>query len=255
MATLRLRLFRIFSSLALLLAATGFAPADDPDSPLDTRDVEIAVYVRRALMQDPELARLNLGVSVRYNHATVSGDIPSRELADQVLHIVENVKGVYQVKDAMRVVDDEKEKAVQELAAGLEKGFFLPDLFNAPEPPSQRPVEITTALPDPRAWEQPSAPVVVLLPPVPVTPAPTTRTPANTLSVPREEEKVDLAAMIERLKFAEERYRDVRVEISAGRVTLSGRVDSAEHLIDLGRAVSQLPGVGYVDLRGVEVAR
>jgi hypothetical protein len=253
MATLRSRLGKLLSSLAIVFAITGSAPAEDPVSPLDMRDVEIAVYVRRALMQDPEIARLNLGVSVRYNQATVSGNVPSRELADAVLRIVENVKGVYQVKDTMRIVEDVKEKAVQELAIGLEKGMFLPDLFNTPEPPSLRPMEITTALPDARVWEQPSTPVVILLPPVAVTPP--IRTPAITLSVPREEEKVDLAAMIEQLRFTEERYRDVRVEISAGRVTLSGRVSSTEHLIELGRAVSQLPGVGHVDLRGVEVAR
>jgi hypothetical protein len=259
MATLRVRVGRMLSSLAVLLAATGSSPADVLEAPLEMRDIEITVYVRRALMQDPDVSKLGLGVTVLYNQATVSGDVPSRELAERVLRIVESVKGVYQVKDAMRVVQDDAEKVTRDLAAGLGAGLFDVELFSSLElpQPTTGPQTVTTAQPDPKAWEQPSAPVAVLLPPVPVaeeTPAPT-RTPAITLSSPREEERVDLATLIERLRFAEERYHDLRVEVSAGRVTLSGRVANAEHLMELGRALSQLPGVRNVDLRGVQVGR
>lgn len=255
MATYQNRWIPLLCLTLALLSCVGPARAEVPESLLDLRDIEITVYVRRALMQDPDISRLNLGVTVQYNQATVSGRVPNREVAEQVLRIVENVKGVYQVKDALRVVSDESEKAARDIMKAVEGGVLESDLFASLEGLTEgAPQQVTTAHPDPKVWEQPTSPVVVLMPPVPVV-TPVVKTPAITLSMPREEEAVNLATLIERLRFAEERYRDIRVEVSAGRVTLSGKVESAEQLIELGRALSQLPGVRNVDLRGVQVGR
>jgi BON domain len=64
-----------------------------------------------------------------------------------------------------------------------------------------------------------------------------------------------LLAEVEQFRIADVRFREVRPEVSDGRVTLSGRVDDMETLIELGRAISRLPGVRHVDLRGVVIGR
>src|SRR5262245_36029087 len=106
----------------LVLLVTATALARPGDSPVDLRDVEITLHVRQALMQDRELGPLNLGVSVLYNQATLWGGVPNRELADRALRIVEDVRGVYQVKDDLRVVGNEKDQVLRQLAIGLAGG-------------------------------------------------------------------------------------------------------------------------------------
>jgi osmotically-inducible protein OsmY len=259
-------------SLLLALLIVTPALARPGDTPLDLRDVEISVHVRQALMHDPEVGPLNLGVSVLYNQATLWGRVPSRELADRALRIVEDVRGVYQVKDDLRVAGNEKELALRQLAIGLAGGGVDPDLLlsereedrqevSVPDPAQPRPQQVTTAQPDPKAWEsQERGPAVMLLPPVPVI-LPTARTPDVILPAPKEDADPDaassteLAAMVEHVRAADPRFADVRAEISNGRVTLSGSVASAEDLIELGRMLSQLPGVRNVDLRGVRTSR
>jgi hypothetical protein len=271
------RIRRPILALALALTLTASASAGSFDSPLDLRDVEVTLYARRALMQDAELGNLNLGVSVHFNPASLWGQGPTRELADRALQIVENVKGVYQVKDDMRITGNDKERALRELARGLagdgldvelfsflgaagEQGGALPSMPVA-IPGEKRPVEVTTAHPEPKAWEQPvQTPSVQLLPPIPVT-LPASGNPGVLLQMPHEDPVVeppsgsDLRSMVERIRTLDPRFSEVRAEVSDGRVTLSGRVNSTEDLIELGRMLSQLPGARHVDLRGVRTGR
>ena len=90
---------------------------------------------------------------------------------------------------------------------------------------------------------------------------PTARTPDVLLPAPNPgadseaASSMELGEIVDRVRSADPRFGEVRAEVSNGRVTLSGRVACAEELIELGRALSQLPGVRHVDLRGVRIGR
>ncbi len=248
--------------LALALPASATEP--------DLRDVQVAFYARRALAQDPELDALNLGVTVHYGRAVVWGVVPSQELAERALRVVENSKGIYGVRSELRILNDQSERAMLELLQGLaspsthllppseslsESGSGLPDRLNGP-PDEPRPQQVLNAHPGLPPSETPDvAPrpalgaSVTLLAPVPIT------APATPTARPAQLVVAGLSVVAEEIRAADDRFREVRIEVSDGRLTLCGRVSSAETLIDLGRALSRLPGVRHVDLRGVQVSR
>jgi len=122
----------------LFLVLTAPVRAAAPTYPFDLRDVEIALHVRRALLEDPDLANLNLGVSVHHGAATVWGTAPSWELAERALQIAEKVKGVYGVRSDLRVAGNQVEKDAQELKSGLASAGVGLDLTPLMEEPSDR---------------------------------------------------------------------------------------------------------------------
>jgi hypothetical protein len=265
-------------SAALVLLALAAPALPAPGDKVDIRDVEIALHVRRAFMQDSELAELGIGVSVHLNEATVWGNIPTIRLAERALRLAEETKGVYAVHNDLTIHDNPRERTLRELVEGLasggapitplpeatpESGTGLSSVLLGP-PGETKPQQVFNARPDMPALEkseQSEHPVshsaVTLLPPV-VTTAPAALTmPPVVLLAPRAAANPvkGLLAAVEQVRTADARFRDVRAEVSDGRVTLSGRVDDMETLIDLGRALSRVPGVQYVDLRGVIVGR
>jgi hypothetical protein len=257
-------------SAALLLLAVTTPALTAPVDKVDIRDVEIALYVRRALLQDPELAELNIGVSVHLNEATLWGNVPTVRLAEHALRLAEETRGVYAVHNDLTIHDNPREETLRQLVEGLAGKGFTPPPLSEPQPESgsglsgvvlgppgeATPQEVCNARPDVRAFEK-SEPAerpvsttgVTLLPPV-LTASPVPMKPPVVTPV-----KKGLLNQVEQLRAADARFRDVRAEVSDGRVTLSGRVDDMETLIDLGRAISRLPGVQHVDLRGVIVGR
>jgi osmotically-inducible protein OsmY len=56
----------------------------------------------------------------------------------------------------------------------------------------------------------------------------------------------NLTHAIEALRLADERFYRVRVEVRGDVVYLAGTVNSWEHLFELARSVSRLPGVRQV---------
>jgi hypothetical protein len=259
----------------LLLLATAASALTAPLDRVDVRDVEIALYVRRSLMQDPELAALNIGVSVRLNEATLWGNVPTVKLAERALRLAEDTKGVYAVRNDLTIHDNPREETLRQLVEGLAgKGVDLAPLSEPPAesgsglssvvlgPPGEaKPQQVFNARPDMPAFEKSEPadhPIVSLLPPVFTTSPAALTTPPVVLLAPRPPAipvKKGLLAVVDQLRTADDRFREVRAEVSDGRVTLSGRVDEMETLIDLGRAISHLPGVQYVDLRGVIIGR
>src|SRR5688572_24871811 len=145
---------RSLSLVALLLAGSG-GHAVSPFDRFDTRDVQIALHVRKALMQEPTLARLNLGVSVRRGEATLWGTVPTWDLADRALRIAGKVRGVYFVRNELRVETGSTEEALQALMGGLAEGGTQRDLLPAVEIPPDSNAGRSTLLPEPPREHRP----------------------------------------------------------------------------------------------------
>src|SRR4051794_38164867 len=120
--------------VAAVLLAGLTVHAESPSQSFDARDVQLTLYVRRALSQDPDLARLNLFVSVRHGEATLSGAVPAWDIAERALKLVEKVEGIYFVRSSLRVSAARPEDALQDLLGGLADGGSGRDLLPVFEP-------------------------------------------------------------------------------------------------------------------------
>src|SRR5947207_6099690 len=68
--------------VTLFVPAGGLAPAGTIRlAPDPTQDLGHTIQARRLLLEDPDLAPLNLGVRVRNRVATLWGPVPSADLA------------------------------------------------------------------------------------------------------------------------------------------------------------------------------
>src|SRR4051794_23423697 len=91
-----------------LLLAGDLAWASGPDPGLPVRppgkffprlhDVRLTSHARRALLEDCQLAPLNLGVKVKDGVATLWGPVPSEKVAEEALERVKGVEGIAGVR-------------------------------------------------------------------------------------------------------------------------------------------------------------
>jgi hypothetical protein len=239
---------RVRAARRLLVAgAVWFAPAGlsatDAARPAPNRgpiesglltDCQLGVFARRALQQDPQLAPLNLGVSVLDRTATIWGAIPSAELAGRATELVRRVPGVAAVHSDLSVEGPDpltKERLVRSFSPVPARPPSVPSLTGLPAwgPPGG-----TAPAPAP-------AVVVTLRPPIPseqtgpASPAPAV--PVKT---------GDLLAAVERARAADPRFCQVRVEVREGVVVLRGIGARGQDLFELAQAASRVPGVRRV---------
>jgi BON domain len=97
---------------ALLLALSGSEnilsgadPKEDKNPSRPTfNEIEVTCRGRQALHSEPRLRPLNLFVSVKQGVATVSGPVPSEELARLAVQVLEKVTGIYEVRNQLSLV-------------------------------------------------------------------------------------------------------------------------------------------------------
>jgi hypothetical protein len=140
-----------------LVSAAEFTPPSIGRPASETaarRDWEIAVQARRALFEDPTLAPLNLGVSVRQRIAMLWGPVPSAAIGLRAVDRVRRVLGVAEVRSELYI----------------EASGELPGPAQRDRAPERLPSLRTTSAAD---QPQPAVrgPGVILLAPVPLSPA------------------------------------------------------------------------------------
>jgi hypothetical protein len=245
---------------------------DPPDSGVglstSARDMTLAVHVRRALLDDPALGPLNLGVKVQDGTVVLVGPVPAAELAQQALRIVSNVRGVRGVRNELYLCRDAGHEPIHiplvgdaptrtqsaspdPVSGGLGTltgrvpAIELPPsgrtATTQPVSPPEAPAAPQPAGPAPRqemrewATAPASGPGVSLLAPivdVPQAAAPAAAGP--------------LASAVERVRQSNARFRGIWVEVRGGTVLLSGPGAPAEDVMGLAQALSVLPGVERV---------
>jgi hyperosmotically inducible periplasmic protein len=247
----------------------------DPGSSLSTsaRDMTLAVHVRRALLEDPVLGPLNLGVKVQDGAVVLVGPVPAPEIAQKALRLVADVRGVRGVRSELYLSRDNQHERIpiplegeaptrtQSASPDPASGTLTGRVPAIELPPSGRP-----AAPQPSSPPQaPPAP-----PPQPPAPAPPSEksewgtTPAagggvSLLApigvVPQAAAPAaatgDLASAVDRVRQSQPRFRRIWVEVRGTTILLSGPDVPAEDVMALAQALSVLPGVQRVHVQNI----
>jgi osmotically-inducible protein OsmY len=251
----------VLTTLACLLAVSaGVGRLHAAD--FNPRDVQQEILVREALANDPRLQPLNLVVRVNDRVATLSGPVPSRELARRALDTARKVTELRGVQDKMMV---QFEDAGLLLPLALKTSPAMPPAIGKPS------TNVPTMTPDPN---NPSALLTGVW--IPVNPQPpqrptigvallpwTSTQPGATgaVSLAKEPPTTNPAGLndaaaasnaVHNLLQGQERFRRLRFEIRQGKVYLSGRVYRWSDLQDLAQAITQIPGIEGVVLSDVK---
>lgn len=220
-----------------LVAVMPFAssPGQSAESTLDTR---LTLRVRQALLKDPAVGQLNLGVTVRSSTAILWGDVTDGNQARRAEELARQVTGILAVQNELRITppDDPVRDFVQHNRL---PGPTLPRVSML-----QRPAGMLTSQPELRASTPASEQGVTLLPPLALT-AP----PAATARLD------DLSSSVEKLTASDPRFRGLRPEIEGGIVRLRGSAGRWEDVMELAQILSRVGGVERVILQDVRTPR
>ena len=230
-------LTRMWLSPAVVVLLLLASPARERLSAeeIDPRDLQREVLARQALQSDRQLAPLFLGVRVRNRVATLSGPVPTPDLAQHAVNVLRRLPELSDVRSNLIVQFDQP--------------TILPPPGTAAAPPAQQ-----VALWFPMRAETPQR-QDVFKPNLPALPPATPI--AETVSRPKETKPAlpaDAPAIgnaVQDLILGDERYRRVRYEVKQGKVYLSGAVVRWGDLYELSLAVARIPGVEAVVLRDV----
>ncbi len=226
-----------------------------------TRDLTLGVHVRRALLEDPALGPLNLGIKVRDGNVVLVGPVPSAELAHKAIQKVGKVRGVQHVKSELYLARGNEREPIQlplteepptqtQSASPDPTSGSLGTLTGRVPPIALPPSGRTAAVPPvpappPPAVSAPAAPAAIpsgsgvslLAPVVEPSPAPPAASPAAADS---------LTAAVERVRQGDPRFRRIHVEVRGTTLLLNGADVPGEHVMALAQALSVLPGVERV---------
>jgi hypothetical protein len=175
---------RVVAAGVLLGLASGFCGAGvitvapTSQSAQASRDLEHTIQARQALLRDPDLAWLNVGVRVRNRVAVLWGPVPSVELGFKAEICVRGLIELREVRNQLFVNDDEAPSSnpPQASAPTLLPPVAPPILPGLPSdqvpglPPSAPPAPAPTVEPPPPPAEEIELPPLRL--PQPKTPAP-----------------------------------------------------------------------------------
>ncbi len=234
----------LLGALLHLAGPGSFALAASPDAEDGgVRDQRTATRARQAFAQDALLGPMTIGVSVRCGVVELWGAVPSAAAARRAEEHVRRLPGVLEVCNRLQVppVDDPLTEFMALPARPL------PELASRPPVPAplSGPALLTSrwadsdgALDLPLPLGRDNGSGVSLLEPI-LMPA---ATPAIRAALPQ---------TVERLRFADPRYRGLSVEVKEGIVRLGGVAARREDAMALAQAISKLPGVERVIVQEV----
>jgi hypothetical protein len=224
----------------LLLTGAAAEPPRTADHGLAIvgADARLTFLVRRALLQDEELAPFNIGVQVHGGRATLIGRVPSPELASKAEAVARKVAGLSGLRNELLVGPPAEESVLRMPAAA-------PPAMPPSKPPAAPPghtVSLFAPIPDERE-EAPQAPAG---PPRP-------RLAALEALQPRPVSDAALLKAIDRVRWSDPRFLRIQAEVRGGIVSLHGEVSRAADGMDFARLVARIPGVIDVILQTREV--
>jgi osmotically-inducible protein OsmY len=238
----------------------GEQPIFVPPLQPDLRDVRLTLMARKALREDRELGRLNLGVSVRQGVATLRGRVPSEALAWRAIQLVKPIQGIFEVYHDLQIKEfDPVDLPVLggPIASGPEEGN--------PPTRSPGPSGILAGRPggNPTGAHamEPGAPgplneAVSLGRPVirPASSSEAGQSPKAVLMAPQPSDAaISVEASVTGVLTADHRFSRVRPEVQEGVVYLRGSVTRQEEVMELARLVARLSGVARVVVDNVRL--
>jgi hypothetical protein len=250
----------------------GLLPSVDRPEASSVRSIRLELHARKSLLDDKQLAGLNLGVRVREGVATLWGSVPTRELTDRAVKKVSGVLGILDVHSELLVVrpapppitpplDNEGPTVTQSASPDREQGTLaprigaVPVIISAPEPSQVEPApgqlhreEESPDRPAPVVRE--AEPVVKLLPPRVWTVSSADQGSAEEKNPPAVTPAVEnLAAAIERIRTSDPRFRGLRVEVQGTALWVLGSAEQGGEAVELANQLSRIQGISGVVVR------
>jgi osmotically-inducible protein OsmY len=270
-----------------LLAADGPNWTAAPAKPTDYTflDLELSLRARNALREDAALATQDLGVSVRNRVAILWGDVASREVAQRAEARLQQVLGLNGIRNELHIKQSRQPTDKMQALPPLRQPGYVADaavpqrlqsqesfvrrpsergpisgqemLWRPPFPgrqitpsPSGSPAVSRDNRPDPGPDGAPALPgwrpkqmanqqnqiTNAVIPPLTLSPS-SAHSPAGSL-----------LQAVEAVRRKDDRFAQIRPEVKGGVIYLRGAVKHSEHLYELARAISLLPGVERVIL-------
>jgi hypothetical protein len=241
-------------ALALLLAPGAAAPAaEQPDArgPVSTNnappDFKLEIQALAALGKNSQVGPLNLSVRVSNRIAELSGPVPSAELRQRAVEIVEAIPGLRGVRTKQLYVT-RAPRSEQHISLPLEDGKPTETRSASPGILSR---DLAPASPEgPKVAQQPAeaAPhTATLLAPEAVAPSSRPSEPGRLTANPRPRPKAPpIDASLDRLRQSDRRFRAIRTEVEGVTVRIYTGDTSGEHIMAFARLVTHLPGVERV---------
>jgi hypothetical protein len=228
----------VFFTLALLVFQPSRGAAEKPVTSLSNAsaaDVEIEARVRRTLRQDAQLGPLNLGVHIVGGAAKLSGPVPTAELRQRAVQIVQRVDGVLTVTD--------KDLYVSSSARGRKRVSIRIQDDGPTQTRAASPLSPSTAQAAPAgAGRQ-----ITLLAPEMAAPAATAPEAARLTANPRPvSPSIAIAAAIEQLRRSDARYQQIRARVSGTTVYIMPGETATEDAMTFAQTVRRLSSVQHV---------
>lgn len=250
------------SRLLVLLPATLWlhdGPARAAVASDSTDDLILTVLARKTLLDDRDLATLNLGVRVHRRVATLWGPVPSAATAHRAIAMLTNLPELVRVQNDMHVADDSVPFATPMAIAPPHAGS---PQSSAPQSSTPLPAALTGRTPEPASASATStaqSPAIAEGAWQSARPAQDPRMPDHrefemvlpSLRVPTPPLSDPASAALDRTiqksvgdLQGNQRFQAIHVQVKDALVTLAGAPSPA--LYDFAHAVSHLPGVRRV---------
>jgi hypothetical protein len=212
------------------------------------RDLRLTVLARRALQNDRELSRLNLGVRVTDGVATVWGPVPSDAVARQAVAKVRSVNGIYDVRSELQY----RRPAQRPLLADIGIPPRVPTRIEVAKPDTDtgairsRPRDQTVMVGDRKGVRPTDLPPLKALP-MPSEPSTTARpAPATPAEKADRTPPVPLSVAVQRVKMSSSRFRSIPVELRGDVVVIGRSGADDEDVTALAQALRRVRGVSEV---------
>ena len=231
--------------LVVMVLVLGFAPSaragqTRPDADR-VRDITHTIEARRILMEEPELADLNIGVTVRNRVATLWGPVPSAENAFRAELCLRTMIELAEVRSEL-FVSDQLEDRRPPIKMIRPAPLMLPDRLPPKLPMERGPVYPMPELQVPQELSEikpkAAAAIKVVRPDASPVPMLGESQPDNMTQAERA-----LAAAVRTVLQGKTAYREVQFAVKDGRVYLKAAAINTDVLHEVARAVARLPNV------------
>jgi osmotically-inducible protein OsmY len=276
-AKLRVLLFvagaMILAILGIRSASTPLAGAAESSLVEPDQDCQLTLLARQKLLQEPSLAPLNLGVSVRDGVALLWGTVPASAHAQRAENCLRSLQGLLNVVNELRIESTDAPKTRRGCGVPEVGRISIPsNLRGRISNPSYagRDSERISQPPETPQWTPPGAPMPSLLPSglglaaslvSPANPdSPAKRVVGQKASrtqpdlcqgnpsngFPKEGMGACLTEMIGQLQRNDRRYQSIEVLVRGGLVFLTGPADHSDEIFHFAQAITDLPGLDQV---------
>jgi len=227
------------SSVVAVLTLAGWFGFCEPAVAQVPPDALLTYQARHLLDEDEKLSPFNIGVLARNGEVRLVGKLPSEALIKKAEDLLRRMKGVYLVRSEIQIGPMNM----------LDSPRILAD---TPSLKETRRTETVSLLPpigvQSESSKPKSSPVAQLAPRTTGVGSQLTKESPSEEEPTRDRRDQTLAAAVQEIRWTDQRFVGIQVDVRKGTVILRGQVARGEDAMDLARKVGRIPGVEGVIL-------